>query len=153
MKRGVWSTRFSYLSNLLHALLAAQACIKHGFRSDAATIWIRGPRTDAEQVCRYGAWPTAFRSLSHGKLFLPEIDHAERPVASTSFPGRKERLERRVERYWLCDCCSSLFFPDLRTWPRNGYGSATWPEYARAGLASEEDAPMKGYPRRIERAL
>ena len=59
--------------------------------------------------CANKACPRAFRSLSHGKLFLLEIDHAERPVASTSFPGRKERLERRVERYWLCDCCSSLF--------------------------------------------
>jgi hypothetical protein len=51
--------------------------------------------------CSDTAWPTAFRSLSHGKLFLPEIDHAERPVASSSLPGRKERLGRRVERYWL----------------------------------------------------
>jgi hypothetical protein len=51
--------------------------------------------------CADTAWPTAFRSLSHGKLFLPEIDHAERPVASSSLPGRKERRGRRVERYWL----------------------------------------------------
>jgi hypothetical protein len=59
--------------------------------------------------CANTACPRAFRGLSHGKLFLLEIDHAERPVASSSLPGRKERLGRRVERYRLCDCCSSLF--------------------------------------------
>ena len=103
--------------------------------------------------CADTAWPTAFRSLSHGKLFLPEIDHAERPVASSSLPGRKERLGRRVERYWLCDCCSSLF---SLTFER-GRGMVTVPLPGRNTLVPalhlKEMQPMKGYPRRIERAL
>lgn len=64
--------------------------------------------------CANTACPRAFRSLSHGKLFLLEIDHAERPVASSSLPGRNTLVP---------------------------------------ALHLKKVQPMKGYPRRIERAL
>jgi hypothetical protein len=51
----------------------------------------------------------AFRSLSHGKLFLIEIDHVSTDaISKIATATRKERTARRMERYWLCDECSSL---------------------------------------------
>ena len=56
---------------------------------------------------------SVFRRLSHGKLFLLEIDQAmessHRPSPTNPPTNRRERQARRVERYWLCDLCSSLF--------------------------------------------
>ena len=58
--------------------------------------------------CANPACPSVFRSLSRGKLFLLETDRAMAAVPNPSPTSRRERLARRVERYWLCDCCSSL---------------------------------------------
>jgi len=51
--------------------------------------------------------PSIFRRLSQGKLFVVETDNsiATSGIASAN---RGARSLRRVERYWLCDCCSSL---------------------------------------------
>ena len=49
--------------------------------------------------------PSIFRRLSQGKLFVVETDNS---TAASEPATRKTRSERRVERYWLCDCCSSL---------------------------------------------
>ena len=58
--------------------------------------------------CANPACPSLFRSLRHGKL-LPVGDRLCRSAWVRSCPvSRRERLARRVERYWLCDCCSSL---------------------------------------------
>jgi hypothetical protein len=52
--------------------------------------------------------PSKFRSLRHGKLFLLQTDHTTESIPSPSPINRRERPLRSVERYWLCDCCSSL---------------------------------------------
>jgi hypothetical protein len=57
--------------------------------------------------CANPACRSVFRSLSQGKLFLLETENA--PVISDATPAnRRERSVRHVERYWLCDLCSSL---------------------------------------------
>jgi hypothetical protein len=59
--------------------------------------------------CANPACLRAFRSLNHGKLFLVEIDHVStNAISKISSTTRKERTARRMERYWLCDGCSSL---------------------------------------------
>jgi hypothetical protein len=55
--------------------------------------------------CANPACPSLFRSLSRGKLFLLDSD-TYAPVASGLAPAI--RRGRQVERYWLCDSCSSL---------------------------------------------
>jgi hypothetical protein len=57
--------------------------------------------------CANPVCPSVFRSLRHGKLFLLETDYAAEPDPTPSLTSRRERLARRVERYWLCDCCSA----------------------------------------------
>ena len=57
--------------------------------------------------CANSDCPSIFRRLSQGKLFVIETDN------STVVPGitpasRRARSSRRLEHYWLCDCCSSL---------------------------------------------
>ena len=54
--------------------------------------------------CANPACPSLFRSLSLGKLFLLETDNSSR----TTVRVRRERSLRRMERYWLCDGCSSV---------------------------------------------
>jgi hypothetical protein len=54
--------------------------------------------------CANPACPNLFPSLRHGKFFLLETDYAEAPGPGPSSANRRERLARRVERYWLCDC-------------------------------------------------
>ena len=102
--------------------------------------------------CANPACPSVFRSLSRGKLFLLEMEH------SGTAPGlcptnRRERLARRVERYWLCDCCSSLL---TLTFER-GRGMVTVPLPVRnthaPALHLKQMQPAKGYQRRVERAL
>jgi hypothetical protein len=50
--------------------------------------------------CANPTCPSVFRSLSHGKLFLLETEHAAESIPSPSLTSRRERLARRVERYW-----------------------------------------------------
>ena len=49
-----------------------------------------------------------FLRLSQGKLFRIEIDdwHASSP--NQALTGRRPKLSRRVEHYWLCEECSHL---------------------------------------------
>lgn len=51
--------------------------------------------------------PSVFRRLSQGKLFVIETDNSTAACGITS-ANRRARSVRRLERYWLCDCCSSL---------------------------------------------
>jgi hypothetical protein len=94
-----------------------------------------------------------FRSLSRGKLFLLETEHVAESAASSSLTSRRERLARRVERYWLCDCCSSLL---TLTFER-GRGMVTVPLPIRntrvPALHLKQMQTMKRYPGRVERAL
>jgi hypothetical protein len=55
--------------------------------------------------CANPACPSLFRSLSLGKLFVLETDFGE---GFTLPRSRRHRSLRRMERYWLCDGCSSL---------------------------------------------
>jgi len=55
--------------------------------------------------CANPACPSLFRSLSVGKLFVLETDFGE---GFTPPRSRSHRSLRRMERYWLCDGCSSL---------------------------------------------
>ena len=103
--------------------------------------------------CANPACPSVFRSLSHGKLFLLETDYATESIPSLSPMNRRQRLARRVERYWLCDCCSSLL---TLTFER-GRGMVTVPlpdrnSYVHA-LHLKRMQPTKGYQSRVERAL
>ncbi len=94
--------------------------------------------------CANPACPSVFRSLSHGKLFLLETDRTAESVSGPSLTSRRERLARRVERYWLCDCCSSLL---TLTFER-GRGMVTVPLPARntrvPALHLKADATDKG---------
>ena len=80
--------------------------------------------------CANPACPSVFRSLSRGKLFLLETDYAAEAAPGPSPTSRRERLARRVERYWLCDCCASLL---TLTFER-GRGMVTVPLPARNTL-------------------
>ena len=103
--------------------------------------------------CANPACPSVFRSLSHGKLFLLEIDRAAELAPGPSPLSRRERISRRVERYWLCDCCSSLL---TLTFER-GRGMVTVPLPSRNSHVPashlKQMQPIKGYQRRLERAL
>ncbi len=58
--------------------------------------------------CANPACPSLFRSLSRGKLFLLDSDISA-PVESGIGPRiRRGKSVRQMERYWLCDSCSSL---------------------------------------------
>jgi hypothetical protein len=103
--------------------------------------------------CANPACASAFRSLRHGKLFLLETDYGSAPGSGPSPGNRRERLARRVERYWLCDRCSSLL---TLTFER-GRGMVTVPLPARntdlPALHLKQVHPMRGCQRRIERAI
>jgi hypothetical protein len=58
--------------------------------------------------CANPVCPNQFRSLSHGKLFLVQTDRWAARADEAANGSRRGRLTRQVERYWLCDCCSSL---------------------------------------------
>ena len=58
--------------------------------------------------CANPTCPSLFRSLSHGKLFLLETDYSSAVISAIAPAGRRERSVRRMERYWLCDACSSI---------------------------------------------
>lgn len=94
--------------------------------------------------CANPACPNVFRSLSRGKLFLLETDYAASTVPSSSLISRRERLARRVERYWLCDCCSSR----LTLTFEHGRGMVTVPLPARNArrpvMHLKTDAPDEG---------
>src|SRR5713101_587695 len=51
--------------------------------------------------------PSLFRSLNLGKLFLLDTDSSVAGASGTSPVNRRGRSVRQVERYWLCDGCSS----------------------------------------------
>jgi hypothetical protein len=96
---------------------------------------------------------SVFRRLSHGKLFLLEVDQTAESGPGPSPTNRRERLVRRVERYWLCDCCSSLL---TLTFER-GRGMVTVPlpdrnTHVHASHLKQMQ-PTKGYQGRVERAL
>ncbi|HTR66007.1 MAG TPA: hypothetical protein VMH85_09545 [Terriglobales bacterium] len=49
-----------------------------------------------------------FRRLDEGKLFQVEIEPSSYAVLARGVSLRKTRTSRQVERFWLCDKCSSL---------------------------------------------
>lgn len=51
--------------------------------------------------------PAIFRRLSQGKLFVVETDNST-AASGIASANRRARPSRRLERYWLCDCCSAL---------------------------------------------
>jgi hypothetical protein len=76
--------------------------------------------------CANPACSSLFRSLGRGKLFLLDRDPA--PVASgVASTNSRKRSGRQIERYWLCDGCSSLL---TLTFDR-GRGMITLPLLAR----------------------
>lgn len=76
--------------------------------------------------CANAACTNLFRSLSVGKLFLLETDYGEE-LPAIAPRSRRHRSLRRLERYWLCDGCSSLL---TLTFER-GRGMVTVPLPAR----------------------
>ncbi len=104
--------------------------------------------------CANPACPSVFRSLSDGKLFLLETDHAAESIPNSYYVNRRERLTRKVERYWLCDGCSSL----LTLTFEHGRGIVTVPLPADsirvpAVHLKQAQPPIKRYQRRVERVL
>jgi hypothetical protein len=55
--------------------------------------------------CANSACVTRFRKLEDGKLFLVEVDTAEKLTSQRDEPAR---LSRRLEHYWLCGPCASV---------------------------------------------
>jgi hypothetical protein len=100
--------------------------------------------------CANPACGSVFRRLSHGKLFLLETETP--PMISDAAPvTRRERSVRHVERYWLCDLCSSL----LTLIFERGRGMVTIPLPARnthvsAAHLTHFQPAMRGY--RAERS-
>src|SRR5208282_1286385 len=85
--------------------------------------------------CANPGCPSLFRSLSLGKLFLVDCDSSV--AGSGTVPAiRRKRSERlsghQIERYWLCDSCSTLL---TLTFER-GRGMITVPLPARHTLAA-----------------
>src|SRR5579864_9792773 len=81
--------------------------------------------------CANSACPNLFRSLSRGKLFLLHMDGGaagpSRVASANPSPHRRERPAGQMERFWLCDGCSSLL---TLTFER-GRGMVTVPLPAR----------------------
>lgn len=77
--------------------------------------------------CANPVCPSLFRSLRQGKLFLLETDCSVGAMSGPASPNRRLRSGRRIERYWLCDRCSSLL---TLTFER-GRGMVTVPLPAR----------------------
>ena len=60
--------------------------------------------------CANPACPNPFRYLRQGKLFQVETDDFTTSISGLVTPKRgRLRSLRRVEYYWLCDECSSVF--------------------------------------------
>ena len=77
--------------------------------------------------CANPTCTSLFRSLCLGKLFLLETDYREGLTPAIAPRSRRDRSLRRMERYWLCDGCSSLL---TLTFER-GRGMVTVPLPAR----------------------
>ncbi len=77
--------------------------------------------------CANPACSSVFRSLNRGKLFLLDGDTSASVASGIAPAFRRGRPGRLMERYWLCDCCSSLF---TLTFER-GRGMVTVPLPAR----------------------
>ena len=59
--------------------------------------------------CANPACSNLFRSLSRGKLFLLHMDdHCVAASARVASASRRERPAGQMERFWLCDGCSSV---------------------------------------------
>jgi len=102
--------------------------------------------------CANSACSCLFRSLHNGKLFLLETD-AE-PASGTALSLRRGRLDRRTERYWLCDSCASL----LTLAFERGRGLITVPLPARHTLLplahlTQTQPAMKGFRAELKGAL
>ena len=80
--------------------------------------------------CANPVCPTLFRSLHQGKLFLLETDRSDPQKSRIASTIRKGRTVRRMERYWLCDDCSSR----LTLTFQRGRGMVTVPLPARNTL-------------------
>lgn len=72
--------------------------------------------------CANPACSHLFRSLSRGKLFLLHMEASRIPSAN-----RRERPTGQMERFWLCDGCSS----QLTLTFERGRGMVTVPLPAR----------------------
>ncbi|MBZ5649855.1 MAG: hypothetical protein LAO18_05150 [Acidobacteriia bacterium] len=102
--------------------------------------------------CANPACPIPFRSLSVGKLSLLETDNFETMTSGTR--GRRGRSLRRMERYWLCDGCSSV----LTLAFERGKGMVTVPLPARHRSVpsvhlTEMQRTMTAYPGELKGAL
>lgn len=58
--------------------------------------------------CANSACSSLFRSLSRGKLFLLDTGGPAAAASGIAPSNRQGRSVRHIERYWLCDGCSSL---------------------------------------------
>jgi hypothetical protein len=77
--------------------------------------------------CANPACSSLFLSLSRGKLFLLDTDYSAAAASGNAPAIRRGRSGRQMERYWLCDGCSSLL---TLTFER-GRGMVTVPLPAR----------------------
>jgi hypothetical protein len=57
--------------------------------------------------CANPACPSVFRNLGRGQLFLVETEVSAAAATETAATNRNRRSARQVERYGLCDGCSS----------------------------------------------
>jgi hypothetical protein len=105
--------------------------------------------------CANPVCPSVFRSLGMASSFYwRQTMPQDRFTVPPSPMNRRERLARRVERYWLCDHCSSLLTLSFE----RGRGMVTVPLAARnmhvsAVQLTPIQPAMKGYQHRLERAL
>ncbi len=104
--------------------------------------------------CANPACPSLFRSLNLGKLFLLQREHGEALTSMIAPRSRRERSLRRIERYWLCDVCSSVFTLAFE----RGRGMITVPLPARNPLVpslhlTEMQRAMRAYPSELKGAL
>ena len=96
--------------------------------------------------CANPVCPSLFRRLSQGKLFLLETDSSAAMLSGTAPESRRGRSARTVERYWLCDGCSSVL---TLTFER-GRGMVTVPLPGRStqmpgGHLAQMQPTSKGY--------
>ena len=109
-------------------------------------IWMRGGNPCCNPAC-----PSLFRSLRHGKRFLLEADHA---AEMGLIPGQSERT---AGAGWNATGCATVALPFSPLPFECGRGMVTVPLPARKtdlpALHLKQLQPLRGYQRRVERAV
>jgi hypothetical protein len=93
--------------------------------------------------CANSACGSPFRYLGQGKLFQIETESRDAAFTGEKNVPRKRRALRRVERYWLCDRCSSWL--TLAVASRGELVTVPLPSRTKAEVLAAISAPKK-YP-------